>query len=75
MVANYIPVRCKNEGQYQYAVTFIPDVHSRNMRFKLLGGQAEILGKTRNFDGTILFLPIKLQNEVSIYYLTIKLTT
>lgn len=65
MVANYIPVKCSKEGQYQYAVSFNPDVHSKNMRFKLLYAQSAVIGETRNFDGSILFLPHKLPEQVS----------
>jgi aubergine-like protein len=64
MVANYIPVRCSKDGQYQYAVSFNPEVHSKNMRFKLLYAQSAVIGETRNFDGCILFLPNRLPQEV-----------
>ena len=67
MVANYIPVKCTNEGQFQYAVSFTPELHSKNMRFKLLYAQTEVIGTTRNFDGSILFLPMRLPKEVSYW--------
>ena len=69
MVANYIPVRCNQEGQFQYAVSFSPEVHSKNMRYKLLYSQSSVIGHTRNFDGTILFLPVRLAQEVRLDWL------
>ena len=60
VVANYIPVRCKNEGVFQYAVSFSPQVDSRNMTFKLLYQHTDVIGETKAFDGAILFLSKKL---------------
>ncbi len=68
--ANYIPLRCKNEGVYQYDVQFSPDVDSRNMRSRLLLGQhADKLSKGRAFDGRILFLADKLPDQVSLGFI------
>lgn len=61
-MANYIPVRCKNEGVFQYAVSFTPQVDSRNMTFKLLYEHLDVIGETKAFDGAILFLSKKLPN-------------
>ena len=67
LTSNYIAVRCKNAGVYQYAVAFSPEVDSLRMRYKLLEDQRmrNIIGDVRAFDGRILFLPIQLQ-QVSI---------
>ncbi|KAI0210741.1 Piwi-like protein 2 [Lamellibrachia satsuma] len=67
VVANYIPVRCKNEGVFQYAVSFTPQVDSRNMTFKLLYEHLDVIGETKAFDGAILFLSKKLPNETVLH--------
>lgn len=63
--ANYIAVKCRNEGVYQYAVTFSPIVDSMGMRRKMMHGLIDIIGPVYAFDGAILFLPIKLRQVVS----------
>lgn len=60
--ANYIKIACKNEGVYQYHVSFSPEVDSKSMRYKMVYEHVDVTGKTRAFDGSILFLPIKLEN-------------
>lgn len=50
---------------YQYHVDFKPPMESRRMRSALLYNHEELLGKARTFDGTILFLPHRLQNTVN----------
>lgn len=63
---NYIAVKCKNSGVYQYAVSFNPEVDSLRMRYKLIDEQKvhDIIGEVRAFDGRILFLPVQLKNLV-----------
>jgi len=63
---NYIAVRCRNSGVYQYAVGFSPEVDSLRMRHKLLEDQRTrcVIGDVKAFDGRILFLPIQLQQLV-----------
>jgi len=63
---NYIAVKCKNSGVYQYAVSFSPEVDSLSMRRKLMGDQRtrDVIGDVRAFDGRILFLPVQLQKLV-----------
>ena len=65
IAANYIPVICKNEGVFQYSVTFNPSVDSRSMRGRMLSEHADTIGGVKAFDGAILFLPIRLQQQVS----------
>ena len=65
MCSNYIRVKCKNDHMYQYAVSFNPEIDSKNMRYKLIAGLREVIGPVKAFDGMILYLPIKLPLQVS----------
>jgi len=49
---------------FEYEVRFEPQVDSKGMRNKLLNECRDRLGETRTFDGTILYLPIQLQDGV-----------
>ena len=51
---------------YQYHVDFNPPVESKRMRIALLCSHEELIGKTKAFDGMVLFLPKKLQEQVLI---------
>ncbi len=62
--ANYIWLKCKNEGVYQYALSFAPQVDSIGMRKRLLYSRTDVIGEVHAFDGAILFLPIKLKKQV-----------
>ncbi|KAM9475833.1 piwi-like protein 1 [Clarias gariepinus] len=53
---------------YQYHVDFKPPMESRRMRSALLYNHEELLGKARTFDGTILFLPHRLQNTETVLW-------
>ena len=50
---------------YQYHVTYMPPVESRKMKGALLASHSEQLGDVRAFDGTVLYLPVKLPDKVS----------
>jgi hypothetical protein len=63
LASNYIALKCRNQGVYQYAVSFSPEVDSLFMRHRLIEESSDVLGPTKSFDGRILFLPIKL-NQV-----------
>nr|XP_002130577.2 piwi-like protein 2 [Ciona intestinalis] len=64
---NCVRVKCINLAVYQYHVSFEPVVDSRNMRFMLLNQHREVIGNTKAFDGTILYLPMKLElNELRL---------
>lgn len=65
LAANYIRLRCLNAGVYQYHVSFSPQVDSKNMRFKMMSELKDVIGTTKAFDGSILYLPLKLPNQVS----------
>uniref|UniRef100_H2Y4C9 Uncharacterized protein n=1 Tax=Ciona savignyi TaxID=51511 RepID=H2Y4C9_CIOSA len=65
---NCVRVNCINRAVYQYHVSFKPDVDSRNMRFLLLNQHRDVIGNTKAFDGTILYLPKKLdRHEVKLH--------
>ena len=50
---------------FQYHVDFVPDVPNKAMRKSMIQEHANTLGKMFMFDGMILFLPIRLANDVS----------
>ncbi|XP_051807220.1 piwi-like protein 2 [Acanthochromis polyacanthus] len=62
--SNHIPVRCKNEAVYQYHVVFTPNVESMAMRFGMMKDHRSTTGEVMAFDGSILYLPIKLSDVV-----------
>ncbi|CAK8693256.1 unnamed protein product [Clavelina lepadiformis] len=67
IAVNCVKVRCKNEAIYQYHVSFSPALDSKNMRYGMLNQQKEVIGHTKAFDGTILYLPKRLpQNETKL---------
>ncbi|XP_074839581.1 piwi-like protein 4 [Carettochelys insculpta] len=66
VVTNLYSLGLPREWQlYQYHVTFCPELESKRLRFALLYSHAELLGKAKAFDGTILFLSRKLENQVT----------
>ncbi|XP_015196795.2 piwi-like protein 2 [Lepisosteus oculatus] len=64
--SNHIPISCKNEAVYQYHVTFSPNVEARSMRFAMLKEHRSVTGDVVAFDGTILYLPVKLKEEIHL---------
>ncbi|KAM8760023.1 piwi-like protein 2 isoform 1-T2 [Acanthopagrus schlegelii] len=64
IASNHIPIRCKNEAVYQYHVTFTPNVESMAMRFGMMKDHRSTTGEVIAFDGSILYLPIKLKDVV-----------
>lgn len=62
--SNHIVIRCKNEAVYQYHVTFIPNVESMAMRFGMMKDHRSTTGEVVAFDGSILYLPVKLNDVV-----------
>uniref|UniRef100_A0A671UFG7 Piwi-like protein 2 n=1 Tax=Sparus aurata TaxID=8175 RepID=A0A671UFG7_SPAAU len=64
IASNHIPIRCKNEAVYQYHVTFTPNVESMAMRFGMMKDHRSTTGEVVAFDGSILYLPIKLKDVV-----------
>ncbi|KAM8887213.1 piwi-like protein 2 isoform 2-T2 [Spinachia spinachia] len=62
--SNHILIRCENEAVYQYHVTFVPNVESMAMRFGMMKDHRSVTGEVVAFDGSILFLPVKLNDLV-----------
>jgi len=48
LICNYIAMKCRNSGVYQYAVAFCPDVDSLRMRYQLMEKQ-----RTRDIIGDV----------------------
>ncbi|XP_026723266.1 piwi-like protein 2 [Athene cunicularia] len=63
---NSVKIHCQNEAVYQYHVTFSPEVECRNMRFAMLKEHRAVTGDVTAFDGSILYLPILLPQQVSM---------
>ncbi|XP_049618572.1 piwi-like protein 2 isoform X1 [Syngnathus scovelli] len=62
--SNHVPINCKNKAVYQYHVTFTPNVESMSMRFGMMKEHSLTTGEVTAFDGSILYLPLQLKNEV-----------
>ena len=66
VVSNYVVLRNRpNTVHYQYHVTYEPQLEYKKLRIGLLFSQEQVIGKIRAFDGMILYLPIRLQNDVT----------
>ncbi|XP_023371345.1 piwi-like protein 2 isoform X2 [Otolemur garnettii] len=63
---NLIKIQCHNEAVYQYHVTFSPNVECKSMRFGMLKDHQAVTGNVTAFDGSILYLPVKLQQVVEL---------
>ncbi len=72
VISNYIKM-CNRPNcvLYQYNVSYSPQVESKKMRVALLCSYAGI-GKTKAFDGMILYLPHKLPDQVTKFVATTK---
>ncbi|XP_061163361.1 piwi-like protein 1 isoform X1 [Saccostrea echinata] len=69
VVTNYFKLEMAPDWHlYQYHVDFNPPVDSRKMRMALLMTHENLLGKTKAFDGMILYLPHRLQEQVTEVY-------
>lgn len=65
--ANYVRLACEvGKGYFEYEVKFDPECDSRNMCFRLLNSCSESYGRVKNFDGHVLYLPIKLENTITV---------
>jgi len=66
VMTNYFRLeQAPNWHLYQYHVGFDPELDSKRLRCALLHDHDELLGKTRAFDGMVLYLPKKLPLQVS----------
>ncbi len=64
--ANYIKLKCKNAGVYQYVVQYSPPCESRPNRMQMIQSCRDVIGPVRLFDGMVLFLPIMLKEPVTL---------
>lgn len=62
--SNHVTISCRNEAVYQYHVTFTPNVESMSMRFGMMKEHRPTTGEVVAFDGSILYLPVKLKDQV-----------
>ncbi|XP_070231025.1 piwi-like protein 2 [Bos mutus] len=63
---NLIKIQCHNEAVYQYHVTFSPNVECKSMRFGMLKDHQAVTGNVTAFDGSILYLPVRLQQVLEL---------
>ncbi|KAM9312009.1 piwi-like protein 2 [Gastrophryne carolinensis] len=63
---NAIKIHCKNDAVYQYHVTYTPNVECRSMRFGMLKDHRSVTGQVTAFDGSILYLPVRLPQTVEL---------
>ena len=66
---NYIKLKCKNQGIYQYVVHYDPPIDAQYNRIKLLYQLSNITGPVRLFDGYTLFLPILLEKVTKLSFM------
>lgn len=72
VLSNYITMRNRpNSALYQYNVSYSPPLESKKLRVGLLYSYAGI-GRTKAFDGMILYLPIKLPDQVTKFTVVTK---
>ena len=66
VVSNYIVLRNRpNTALYQYHVKYEPMLEFKKVRIGVLYSQEHIIGSVRAFDGMVLYLPIRLQKDVT----------
>ncbi|KAH8262836.1 hypothetical protein KR044_000811 [Drosophila immigrans] len=66
--SNYICLNSDpSKGVYLYEVRFSPNVDSVHLRIKYLNEHKDKFGGTKTFDGSILFLPILLKEDLTTY--------
>ncbi|XP_078600489.1 piwi-like protein Siwi [Branchiostoma floridae x Branchiostoma japonicum] len=69
MITNFFKVKPKPQWVlFQYHVDFSPEVDHRKARIAMVYGQEALLGDTKLFDGMILFLPKRLENDQTVVY-------
>ncbi|KAK3581959.1 hypothetical protein CHS0354_023428 [Potamilus streckersoni] len=66
LITNYFRLeRAPDWHIYQYHVDFNPVVESKKMRIALLYHHEKMLGRTKAFDGMVLFLPFRLLKQTT----------
>lgn len=65
--SNYIKIELEQDkGFYKYVVDYKPPIDAKPLRFKLLNGHRDKF-PVKMFDGTLLYIPKKLPQDVIIY--------
>lgn len=65
-LTNFIKLEIEpDRGVFEYEVKFDPNIHSVNIRYKLLRQHENAIGRVRTFDGTLLCLPKKLIERIT----------
>lgn len=68
VMSNFVALKNRpNCALYQYNVSYSPPVENKRLRLKLVYEQETLIGKTRAFDGMILYLPKRLPDDVTEY--------
>lgn len=66
IVSNYIRLTTDpDKGVFEYEVRYNPNIHSSSLRHQLINQHKDIIGNTKTFDGTVLYLPIALKDRVT----------
>ncbi|XP_043467469.1 piwi-like protein Ago3 [Leptopilina heterotoma] len=67
LTSNYINLSIEPGKELNmYEVKYNPDIDSRPLRNRLLLQHTNVIGTTKNFDGSLLYLPRKLEKEVTV---------
>lgn len=67
MSANYIRLEMeKDRGVFEYEVKFQPPVDSKDERHRLINQQKELIGPVKSFDSICLYLPVQLEQQVTV---------
>ncbi|KAH8379868.1 hypothetical protein KR009_007745 [Drosophila setifemur] len=68
LYCNYLHLSTdSNRGVFHYEVRFFPHVDSVHLRMKYLNEHKDIIGGTKTFDGTTLYLPILLPEKMTVF--------
>lgn len=66
LTANYIRLKInEKKGVFEYEVKFNPVVDAQYIRFELLNQLKEMIGTSKTFDGSALYLPFHTCEQVS----------
>lgn len=65
VATNYIRLQTNpNKGVFEYEVTYTPNVHATALRHTLLNQHRDtVIGRTKTFDGCVLYLPQRLPED------------
>ncbi|XP_044317447.1 protein argonaute-3 isoform X2 [Drosophila rhopaloa] len=70
---NYLELSTdQSKGIFHYEVRFLPPVDSVHLRMKYLNDHKDKLGGTKTFDGITLYLPILLENQLTVFVSKVK---